>query len=67
MRTDTRTRTDGHERRTVMEKTGTYRKDRYLWKKRALMEKTGTYGKDGKKAFKSEIRYSHRAQPVLHI
>ena len=47
--TDRRTRTDGrgHERRTVMEKTGTYGKDGQLWKRRALMEKTDTYGKDG--------------------
>ena len=56
-----------------MEKTGSYGKDKHLWKdghiwkRRALMEKTGTYGKDGNKAFKSEIFYSHRAQPVLRI
>ena len=62
-----------------MEKTGSYGKDGYLWKRqvvmedgqlwkrRAVMEKTGTYGKEGNKAFKSEIFYSHRAQPVLHI
>ena len=52
------------KRRAVMEKTGSYGKDGHLWKRRALMEKTGTYGKDGNKAFKSEIFYSHRAQPV---
>ena len=45
--TDRRTRTDGHERRTVMEKTDTYGKYGQLWKRRTLMEKTGTYGKDG--------------------
>ena len=45
--TDTRARTDGHERRTVMEKTGIYGKDGHLWKRRILMEKTGTYEKDG--------------------
>ena len=56
---DTRTRTDGHERRTVM--TDSYGKDGQLWKRRAVMEKTGNYGKtgshgkDGNKAFKSEI------------
>ena len=50
-----------------MEKKGTYEKDRHLWKRRALMQKMGTYEKDWNKAFKSEIFYSHRAQPVLHI
>ena len=45
--TDRRTRTDGHERRTVMEKTGTYGKDGQLWKRRTVMEKTDSYGKDG--------------------
>ena len=40
--TDTRTRrTDGQEKRAVMEKTGTYGKDMHLWKRRAIMEKTG--------------------------
>ena len=43
--TRTRTRTDGHKRRTGM--TGSYGKDRHLWKRRAVMEKTGIYGKDG--------------------
>ena len=46
--TDRRTRTRGHERRTVMEKTGTYvKKGGQLWKRRTVMEKTDTYGKDG--------------------
>ena len=45
--TDTDRRTRGHERRTVMEKTGTYGKDGQLWKRRTVMEKTDTYGKDG--------------------
>ena len=49
--TDTDRRTRGHERRTVMEKTGTYGKDGHLWKRRTLMEKTGNYGKDRNKGF----------------
>ena len=48
-------------------KKGSYGKDGHLWKRQAFMEKTSSCGKDGNKAFKSEIFYSHRAQPVLHI
>ena len=69
--TDRRTRTDGHgqERRTVMEKTGTYGKDGQLWKRRTVMEKTGTYGKDRNKVFKSEIfsRLTPRTTSITHI
>ena len=77
MGTDRRTRTRGHERRTIMEKTGTlektdsYGKDGPLWKRRALIEKTYTYGKDGhlwKRRALMEIKSRHiRMKSRLHI
>ena len=35
------TRTDGHERRAIMKKTGSYGKDWQLWKRQAVMKMTG--------------------------